>query len=194
MINKEKADILIVGVGGQGILLASEIISSVCLEAGYDVKQSEVHGMAQRGGSVSSHVRYGDVVYSPTIERGRADILLSFELLEALRWIEFLKPEGTAIVNNMKITPMPVADGSERYPDNIRQKLEKRCKELVLVDGNSIAVKAGHIKTVNIALLGVFSKYLPFDTNMWKKSIVERVPVKTKEINLIAFDSGRNAN
>jgi len=194
MKNKMKTDILIVGVGGQGILLASEIISSVCLDAGYDVKQSEVHGMAQRGGSVSSHVRFADVVYSPTIERGQADILLAFEMLEALRWIDFLKPDGIIIVNDMQIFPMPVASGSEKYPDNIPLELKKKCKELVMIDGNAIAVKAGHIKSVNIALLGVLSKYLPIDLEMWKKEIVERVPVKTKEINLIAFDYGRNAN
>jgi len=193
MIDKKKANILIVGVGGQGILLASEIISSVCLDAGYDVKQSEVHGMAQRGGSVSSHVRFGETVHSPTIEYGGADILLSFELLEALRWTEFLKPDGIIIANDMQISPMPVASGFEKYPDDIPQQLKKRGKQLVIINGNAMAVKAGHIKSVNIALLGVLSNYLPFDQEIWKKTIVERVPQKTKEINLIAFDFGRNA-
>ncbi len=194
MTSKKTTNILIAGVGGQGIVLASEVISMVCLDAGYDVKQSEVHGMAQRGGSVTSHVRFGNIVYSPTIEKGKADILLSFELLETLRWIDYLNPEGIVIVNNLRIDPMTVAGGSAQYPDNIPELLQGRCRQLVSVNGNELALKAGNSKAVNITLLGVLSRYLEFSPETWKNAITGRVPQKTISINLLAFDYGRNAN
>ncbi|HPG39957.1 MAG TPA: indolepyruvate oxidoreductase subunit beta [bacterium] len=193
MTNKETTNILIAGVGGQGILLASEVIASVCLTAGYDVKQSEVHGMAQRGGSVTSHVRFGKTVYSPTIEKGKADILLSFELLETLRWIDYLSTDGTVIVNTLRIDPMTVAGGSAQYPDNIPQELQSRCRQLVAVNGSELALQAGNGKAVNITLLGVLSRFLEFSPELWKNAIAARVPQKTIPINLLAFDYGRNA-
>ncbi|MBN1482865.1 indolepyruvate oxidoreductase subunit beta [candidate division KSB1 bacterium] len=186
-------NILIVGVGGQGILLASELVAKVALSKGYDVKQSEVHGMAQRGGSVSSNVRYGDVVYSPTIARGEADVLLSFELLESLRWLEYLSPRGVAIVNTQRIDPMPVASGKAEYPKNIEEKLQQKSHALYIIDGQRLAEQAGHIKAVNVALLGVLSTILEFDEKVWQTAIKNRVPAKTVDINFKAFNLGREA-
>jgi len=186
-------NILIVGVGGQGIILASEVLSKVAQNQGLDVKQSEVHGMAQRGGSVSSHVRYGDVVYSPTISRGEADILLSFERLEALRWIDYLSPKGIAIVNTQRIDPMPVAGGKASYPDGIDQRLERKSGKLFIIEGDTLAKQAGHIKSVNVALLGVTSTVLEFEKQVWLDAIVNRVPRKTIDINVKAFNLGRQA-
>lgn len=186
-------NILIVGVGGQGIILASEMLSMVALSQGYDVKQSEVHGMAQRGGSVSSNVRYGKAVYSPTIARGEADVLLSFEMLESLRWIDYLSPDGVAIVNTQRIDPMPVASGKAEYPGQIEERLRKVTNKLHLIDGQDLAETAGHIKSVNVALLGVLSTILDFDKNVWETTIKNRVPAKTIDINFKAFNLGREA-
>ena len=184
-------NILIVGVGGQGIVLASEVLAAVCLAAGHDVKQSEVHGMAQRGGSVTSHVRFGKEVFSPTIEKGEADIMLSFELMESMRWLEFLSTDGTAIVNKQRIDPMTVASGKAKYPERIAEVLKVRSKHLDLVDAAALAKKAGNLKTTNVILLGVLSKHLEFDKELWVEAISNRVPPKTKEINLKAFELGR---
>lgn len=184
-------NILIVGVGGQGIILASEVISSVALTAGYDVKQSEVHGMAQRGGSVSSHVRFGKRIYSPTIPIGQADVLLSFELLETSRWLHYLAPEGTVIVNKQRIDPMPVASGKAEYPQHITRELQERCKKLVQVPGEELAKQAGHIKTVNVVMMGVLFNFLDFDVSAWRSAIENRVPSKTIEINFKAFELGK---
>ena len=186
-------NILIVGVGGQGIILASEVLATVAMNEGFDVKQSEVHGMAQRGGSVSSNVRYGDAVYSPTIAKGEADVLLSFELLESLRWLEYLSPKGAAIVNTQRIDPMPVASGKAEYPKGIDERLRQGAHKLFLINGQELAEKAGHIKAVNVALLGVLSTILDFDKGVWEKTIVNRVPAKTIEINFKAFFLGREA-
>lgn len=184
-------NILIVGVGGQGIILSSEVISSVALTAGKDVKQSEVHGMAQRGGSVSSHVRFGDKIYSPTIEKGQADILLSFELMETLRWVEYLSDTGTAIVNVQQIDPMPVAGGKAQYPADVLDQLGRHCSELVQVQGQDLAMQAGHIKAVNTVMMGVLSNRLDFSESDWKTAIENRVPPKTIDINFKAFDLGQ---
>jgi indolepyruvate ferredoxin oxidoreductase beta subunit len=189
---RKVTNILIVGVGGQGIILASEIIASVCLRANLDVKQSEVHGMAQRGGIVSSQVRFGDTVYSPTIEHGRADILLSFELLEALRWIDYLHPKGMMIVNNHRINPMTVADGEATYPDHIPEKLQQKCKHVIMVRGQDLARRAGHSKTVNVVLLGVLANYLAFNRQDWLEAIKNRLPAKVLDINLKAFELGNH--
>ena len=186
-------NILIVGVGGQGIILASEVMASVALSAGYDVKQSEVHGMAQRGGSVSSHVRYGDRVDSPTIAAGRADVLLSFELLESLRWTHFLSPKGSVIVNSQRIDPMPVASGKAEYPSDIETRLRRNGNSVHMLNGQSLAEQAGHIKAVNVALLGVLSRHLEFDEQVWLDAIRNRVPAKTIDINFKAFQLGREA-
>ena len=191
MENRKTTNVLIVGVGGQGIILASEVLALVCLAAGYDVKQSEVHGMAQRGGSVTSHIRFGPKVHSPTIERGRTDVLLSFELLEGRRWFDYLSPTGIAIVNSLRIDPMPVASGKEKYPDNIEAELRAKCHHLDLVDGLRLAQKAGNTRSVNVVLLGALSRYLEFDISLWRQAIADRVPQKTIDINLRAFNFGR---
>ncbi|MDZ7721451.1 MAG: indolepyruvate oxidoreductase subunit beta [candidate division KSB1 bacterium] len=187
----ETINILIVGVGGQGIILASKVLANTALAAGLDVKQSEVHGMAQRGGSVSSHVRFGEKVDSPTIERGRADVLLSFELMESLRWVDALKPDGVVIVNTQQIDPMPVASGKAEYPDDVLTKLESHCAALYPVDGRDLAGTAGHIKSVNVVLLGVLSTLLQFNESAWISAIQNQVPKKTIEINNKAFQLGR---
>ena len=186
-------NILIVGVGGQGIILASEVLATVAMNQGYDVKQSEVHGMAQRGGSVSSHIRYGDAVYSPTIAEGKADVLLSFEMLESLRWLDFLATKGIAIVNRQRIDPMPVASGKAEYPKEIDEQLQQNVHKLHLIDGQALAEQAGHIKAVNVALLGVLSTILEFDKEVWQETIKKRVPAKTIDINFKAFNLGRKA-
>jgi indolepyruvate ferredoxin oxidoreductase, beta subunit len=186
-------NILIVGVGGQGIILASEVLAAVAMQAGYDVKQSEVHGMAQRGGSVSSHVRYGNTVNSPTIANGEADILLSFEMLESMRWAGFLTGKGMAVVNTQRIDPMTVASGKAEYPQNIDTSLSSKVQRLFLIDGKDIAERAGHIKAVNVALLGVLSTLLEFSAEEWENAIRNRVPAKTIDINFKAFHLGRDA-
>ena len=186
-------NILIVGVGGQGIILASEVMATVAMNKGFDVKQSEVHGMAQRGGSVSSNVRYGRAVSSPTIAKGEADVLLSFEMLESLRWVDYLSPKGVAIVNTQRIDPMPVASGKAEYPKQIEEDLRKRCHKLHLIPGQALAEKAGHIKAVNVTLLGVLSTILDFDKEIWEETIRGRVPAKTIDINFKAFNLGREA-
>ena len=186
-------NILIVGVGGQGIILASELLARVAMQAGYDVKQSEVHGMAQRGGSVSSHVRYGSRVYSPTIARGQVDVMLSFEMLESMRWANYLSSKGIAIVNTQRIDPMTVASGKMHYPKNIDESLKQKSHRLFLIDGKDLAEKAGHIKSVNVALLGVLSTLLEFSAEAWENAIRSRVPAKTIDINFKAFHLGRSA-
>ena len=142
----ETKNILIVGVGGQGTLLTSRIIGDVAVKKGYDVKMSEVHGMAQRGGSVVTHVRYGDKVYSPLVEEGTCDILLAFEKLEALRWIHYLKEDGIAIVNNQEINPMPVITGAAQYPEDIIERIKVTCKKTYIVDALNIAKELGLLR------------------------------------------------
>lgn len=186
-------NILIVGVGGQGIILASEVLASVAMQAGYDVKQSEVHGMAQRGGSVSSHVRFGATVDSPTIAAREADVLLCFEMLESMRWVDFLAPKGIAVVNTQRIDPMTVASGKASYPTDIASTLRAKTHRAFLIDGKEIAERAGHIKAVNVALLGVLSTLLEFSADAWEDAIRNRVPAKTVEINFKAFRLGRDA-
>ncbi len=184
-------DTLFVGVGGQGIILASEVLASLCLEAGYDVKQSEVHGMAQRGGSVISHVRYSQRVDSPVVEMGRADLLVSFELLEGLRWMGYLKPEGSAFINQQTIHPITVASGAAEYPDGIEDRIRSAHPNAVLVDGLAIAQQAGNIRAVNVALLGALSTQMEFSPELWESCFGRRVPPKTLEVNLAAFRAGR---
>jgi indolepyruvate ferredoxin oxidoreductase beta subunit len=188
MANKT-TDVFICGVGGQGILLASEILSDVALAKGLDIKKSEVHGMAQRGGSVVSHVRYGEAIYSPVITEGQADILASFEKMEALRWIQFVKPGGKVIVNSQEILP----SGMETYPPTIDRKIRERVPDAMFVDALTLAKEAGHLRAVNIVMLGAFSNFLKFTEDEWKAAIEARVPKKTIEINLEAFELGRAA-
>jgi indolepyruvate ferredoxin oxidoreductase, beta subunit len=184
-------DILLAGVGGQGIVLASGILANICLAAGYDIKQSEVHGMAQRGGSVTSHVRFGEKVSSPTIAQGEADYMLGFELLESLRWTDFLAPDGVAIVNTQKIDPITVSSGAVDYPDDLEERIRARCNQPVLMDAFTIAQEAGSARAVNIALLGGLSKYLDFPLEVWEEGIRNRVPPKTFATNWKAFTAGR---
>ena len=191
---KKIENILLVGVGGQGIVLASEVLAAVCLASGHDVKQSEVHGMAQRGGSVTSHVRFGPEVFSPTIEKGEADIMLSYELLESMRWLDYLSRDGVAIVNNQRIDPMTVASGKAKYPQRIADVLKVRSKHLDLVDCQAIARKVGNLRTVNVILLGVLSKHLDFDEELWIEALKNRVPENTVDINIKAFNAGRKFN
>ena len=190
-MNRNITNILIAGVGGQGVLLVSEILSEACLRSGYDVKKSEVHGMAQRGGSVTSHVRFGEQVHSPLIEKGQADVLVSFEELEALRWIAFLKPGGAVVVNAQRIAPMTVSSGVASYPEDVLEQLRERTSRIVAVDGIGIAQKVGNPRVVNIVLLGALSKHLHIEENIWRETISARVPPKTIEMNLKAFEAGR---
>ncbi|MFC1558090.1 indolepyruvate oxidoreductase subunit beta [candidate division KSB1 bacterium] len=191
MDNNSITNVLIAGVGGQGIILASEILASVCFTSGCDVKQSEVHGMAQRGGSVTSHVRFGREVFSPTIEERCADYLLAFEMLEALRFSDYLKTGGVMLVNRQQIDPITVASGVSEYPQDILLLLKDCSKNVLEIDGLNIAVHAGHMRAVNAVMLGALSTYLGFDENIWKKSIKKHVPVKSYDINLKAFYEGR---
>lgn len=186
-------NILIVGIGGQGTLLASRILGSVLLESGYDVKLSEVHGMSQRGGSVVTYVRYGEKVYSPIIEKGQADVILAFELLEAYRALPYLKRGGTLIVNDQKIDPMPVITGAMDYPENIAGKLSAVC-DTVLVDALSVAQNAGTGKAVNVALIGVLASQSEIEYEKWVTAIEKCVPAKFLEMNLKAFEAGYRYN
>ena len=186
-------NIMIVGVGGQGTLLASRLAGAVAIEAGYDVKVSEVHGMSQRGGSVVTYVRYGEKVYSPLITEGGADIILSFELLEAARWLPYLKPGGKLIVNTQKMDPMPVVIGSAEYPAGLEEALGERCADVELTDALSLAVESGTAKAVNVVLIGAMARHLPFAKEAWQEAIRKIVPEKFREVNLVAFDKGYGA-
>ena len=186
----ETKSIMIVGVGGQGTLLASRILGAALVAKGYDVKVSEVHGMSQRGGSVVTYVRYGDAVASPIIEKGEADLLLSFEQLEAARWLPFLKPSGKLIVNTQSIDPMTVISGADTYPDGIISALEKAGADVTAVDALSFAVEAGSAKAVNVVLMGVLAAKTDIPKETWLDALRETVPPKFLEMNLKAFDLG----
>jgi indolepyruvate ferredoxin oxidoreductase beta subunit len=185
-------NILMVGVGGQGVILASEILSEVMMRAGYDVKKSEVHGMAQRGGSVSTHVRFGPRVFSPLIKKGDADILFSFEMLESVRYLDFLKKDALIVVNNQKVLPPSVTLGVDRYPENIPEILRERFSRVEIVDAVGIAQRAGNGRALNVAFLGVLSRYVDADEGMWRDVISSMLPPKLVEVNLKAFSLGRN--
>lgn len=190
----ETKNIMIVGVGGQGTLLASKLLGYVLLKQGYDVKVSEVHGMSQRGGSVVTYVRFGKKVYSPVIDKGEADVIISFEKLEALRWIEFLKKDGQIITNTQKVDPMPVITGAAQYPENIIEKMENAGAKVDAKDFLALANEAGSAKAVNIALMGRLSTYFPeIPDDEWQKAIDALVPAKFIELNKKAFELGRNA-
>lgn len=186
-----KMNIMIVGVGGQGTLLASRILGKVAIKEGYDVKVSEVHGMSQRGGSVVTYVKYGDKVYSPIIDKGEADLILAFEMLEAMRALPFLKKGGRMIANTQRMNPMPVITGAMEYPENIQDKIAAKA-DLVAVDALSLAEKAGTIKAVNVVLIGLLAKSMNVDKNVWIETIKETVPEKFIDLNLKAFDMGYN--
>ena len=187
-------NIMIVGVGGQGTLLASKMLGYVLLQQGYDVKVSEVHGMSQRGGSVVTYVRYGKKVYSPVIDKGEADVIISFEKLEAARWLEFLKKDGTIITNTQEVEPMPVITGSAAYPESLIEKMQAAGAEVDAKDFLSIAQEAGSAKAVNIALMGRLSTYFPeISDEQWQDAIEKIVPPKFLDLNRKAFEAGRNA-
>ena len=182
------------GVGGQGILLASELTAHALLAAGFDVKKSEVHGMAQRGGSVEAHLRFSTTkVYSPLIEPGTVDIMLAFEMMEAVRYLPLLNKQSTVIVNTQKIAPPAVATGKMTYPDQCLDALTSQGITVVPVDAFAIARKVGNLKAVNVALVGVLSRYLPMDEATWLEVIKKRLPPKILEVNMQAFQEGRKA-
>ena len=185
-------NIMIVGVGGQGTLLASRILGNAVIRMGYDVKVSEVHGMSQRGGSVVTYVKYGDKVYSPIIDNGEADIILAFELLEAYRALPALKCGGRLIVNDQRINPMPVITGAAEYPENIVEKLSAKV-DTTAVDALALAVEAGSIKAVNVVLIGVMAKSTNIPYEIWIDTIRDTVPQKFLEVNLKAFELGYGA-
>ena len=185
----ETKNIMIVGVGGQGTLLTSRILGGITVEAGYDVKLSEVHGMAQRGGSVVTYVRYGEKVAEPIVEEGQADVLIAFERLEALRYAHFLKKDGVIIVNDQRIDPMPVVTGVAKYPDGIIEKLSKKYR-VVSVDAMDEAIKMGNSREFNVIILGIAAKNMDFPKEQWIEVIKKTVPPKTIDINVAAFEKG----
>ena len=186
----ETKNIMIVGVGGQGTLLASKLLGHMLLTKGYDVKVSEVHGMSQRGGSVVTYVRYGEKVYSPIIDKGQADVIISFELLEAARWTEYLKPTGKLITNTQQVNPMTVIIGAAEYPTDLIAKMESIGIDVDAIDALSLAEQAGSSKAVNLVLLGRLAKWYDFSFEEWMEAIEQSVPAKFLEMNKAAFALG----
>lgn len=184
-------NIMIVGVGGQGSLLASKLLGYVLTNKGYDVKVSEVHGMSQRGGSVVTYVRYGDKVYSPIVEQGEADFIISFEKIEAARYLKYLKKGGKIIVNTQEISPMPVITGAAEYPHDVIDKMIEKGADIDAIDALELAYKAGSQKAVNIILMGRLSKYFDLPCDVWLDAIQKLVKPKFVELNKIAFKLGR---
>ncbi len=187
----ETKNIMIVGVGGQGSLLASKLLGRLMMDQGYDVKVSEVHGMSQRGGSVVTYVRYGDKVYSPVIDKGEADAIVSFELLEAARWTEYLKKDGRIIVNTQQIDPMPVITGAASYPEELVKKMSSN-HNVDAFDALSLANEAGSSKAVNIVLMGRLSQYFDIPEEAWIAALEACVPPKFLELNKKAFALGKS--
>ncbi|QGT99550.1 Indolepyruvate oxidoreductase subunit IorB [Candidatus Syntrophocurvum alkaliphilum] len=190
-MQKQIKDILIVGVGGQGTLLTSRILAQVAVQMGQDVKVSEVHGMAQRGGSVVTQVRYGEKVYSPIIKKGDADIILAFEKIEAARWLGFLKPDGKVIINDDRVDPLPVMSGKAKYPINITDKISQLVPDTQIVDATSLAIECGNIKSANVVLVGMLSDAIGLPPEEVEKAIKKMVPEKALDVNLKAFEEGR---
>lgn len=186
---KETKSILFVGVGGQGTILVSRLLTQGLMKAGYDVKMSEVHGMSQRGGSVSTQVRYGEKVYSPILGKGQADILVAFEKMEALRWSEYLKPDGIVIVNNYEIPSLPIATGQIEYPEGILEELQKKFKTII-IDAGKIASELGNIRTQNVVLFGSLVKAFKLDEVDWMEILKEILPERMLDINIKAFNKG----
>lgn len=185
-----KINIMIVGVGGQGTLLASKILGIVAMKKSYDVKVSEVHGMAQRGGSVVTYVKFADKVYSPIIEKGEADIILAFEELEAMRWIDYLKSNGSIIINRQKVNPMPVIIGKAKYPENIVERIKGVVKNTIALEALPMAKECGNIKAVNVVLIGVLARSTEIEKEVWLEAIREVVPQKLLDVNIKAFEAG----
>jgi indolepyruvate ferredoxin oxidoreductase beta subunit len=190
---REKMDLLVAGVGGQGVVLASDIIGEAALAAGYDVKKTDTLGMAQRGGSVVSNVRIASEVRSPMIREGEVELILAFEKLEAARWSHLLCPGGIAIINNYQQPPLSVSLGQDNYPsdEEITSSLKRRTDRIHYVEGNRRTQELGNVRTLNIFMLGCFSVFAPLPVDVWKESISQRIPEKVREINLAAFAAGR---
>lgn len=190
MNNSTKTDILIAGVGGQGTILTGRVIAALAIAEGLDVKTAETHGMAQRGGSVITHVRIGEKVYSPLIPAGDGDILISFEKLEALRWLPFLSPAGTVIVNTQELEPLPVLTGQSEYPDQILREIEGKVARLIAVDALSIEPVTKNPRMVNTFLLGILARIMPYAKEKWLKVMEEEIRAKLVDINKLAFEAG----
>ncbi len=184
-------NIVITGVGGQGVIMASYVLSQAAMADGFDVKQSEVHGMSQRGGSVLSHLRFGEKVWSPLVAQGTTDILLSFEPLEALRYINWLRPGGKLVYNTLRVNPSTVSSGLAEYPADIHDQIRQSWDNVVAIDANALALEAGNAKAANMVMLGAVSGGLPFKDETWEKIIAAVVPPKTVEANMRAFRLGR---
>lgn len=191
---KETGNILFSGVGGQGILLASEVTVYSLLAAGYDAKKSEVHGMAQRGGSVTAQLRYGTKVYSPLIEPGRVDIQMAFEMMEAVRYLPYLHKGSKVIVNTQQILPPSVATGKAEYPTDVLDHLKEREIVVVPVDAFDLAREVGEVKTANVVMVGALSTFLPIDSAVYEEVIKTHVPEKFRDVNLKAFSAGRKVS
>jgi len=190
-MSRQITNILLVGVGGQGILLASEILSEAAMLAGFDVKKSEIHGMSQRGGSVVSHVRYGSEVFSPIVPEGEGDILFGFELMETCRSLPLIKPGGTVVANDLQISPPSVLMGQESYPADLVIRIQDRFPDFLLVNGQEIARSVGNVRAANTVLLGAVSKRLAIAEEFWMKALEKMVPPKALEVNNQAFLIGR---
>lgn len=190
-MSNEITNILLVGVGGQGILLASEILSEAFMLAGFDVKKSEIHGMSQRGGSVVSHVRFGKKVFSPVVPEGEGDVLFGFELLEACRYLPLLRQDAKIVVNDFKIPPPSVLLGQAAYPKQLVEDIKSKHPNLLLVDGYGLAVSAGDVRAANTVLLGAVSKQLDIAEEIWLHALQKMVPQKALAINMKAFTMGR---
>ncbi|KXZ39356.1 indolepyruvate ferredoxin oxidoreductase beta subunit [Alkalithermobacter thermoalcaliphilus JW-YL-7 = DSM 7308] len=187
---KDIKNVLLVGVGGQGIILASKILTTGLIDAGYDVKMSEVHGMAQRGGSVTTQVRYGQKVHSPIIGKGQADVIVAFEKIEALRWIDYLKPDGKIVINDYEIPSATVIAGKERYPEGVIEKIKSLCEDVTVIKAADEATKLGNIKAQNIVMLGGLIKALGIENVDWQKAVRENVKEKFVDLNIKAIETG----
>lgn len=190
MAGRPTMNVLLTGVGGQGVVLASTVLAQVAMAEGYDVKQSEVHGMAQRGGSVTSHFRFGDKVWSPLVPKGSADLLMAFEALEGLRYVSWLKPEGVLVYNALRINPSPVSAGLATYPEDVDSLIRSAWPQAKCVSANDLAARAGTVKAANVAMLGAIAPTLPFAHETWEAVIRQAVPPKTIDVNLEAFRLG----
>lgn len=184
-------NILMAGIGGQGIIMASNILSEALLAAGYDVKKSEVHGMAQRGGSVVSHVRFGNKVFSPLIRKGEVNILYSLEVLETLRYTDYLEKDSIIILNNYRLNPPSVSLGAQTYPEGIPELMKEHFPRTTLIDGVELAKEAGNPKTVSTVILGHLSRYIDIPDDTWADVMKDRLPPKILQVNLKAFEAGR---
>ncbi len=183
-------NILLVGVGGQGTILASKVLTEVAMDSGLEVKMSEIHGMAQRGGSVVTQIKIGKEIFSPLIEKGEADIIVAFEQLEALRWLEYLKPQGAMVINTQIIEPVPVIMGKAQYPQEIVEKIKDKVERVIAIDALKCAVECGNPKVSNVVMIGVLAKKMDFPQEVWLKSLEKKVPAAYLETNLKAFAKG----